>query len=62
MNDRDQSAAEYARQFDLEWDKVIEPIIDEMDRARCVEPDDQAEECIDLEEEMQLSQQRRRAG
>jgi hypothetical protein len=57
-----QSAADYAAQFDREWAAVIEPLIDQMEaEARGVEPDAEAE-LVNLEEEMELSRQRRRAG
>jgi len=62
MNEPHETAAEYAARFDREWAAIVEPIIDELDRARGIEPDDQAEETIDLQLEMDLSRQRRRAG
>jgi hypothetical protein len=58
------TAAEYRDEFDRAWAAVIEPLIDLMEaeaRERQA-ADGDAEECIDLEEEMRLLKERRQAG
>jgi hypothetical protein len=65
MNEPHETPAEYAARFDREWAAVVEPIISEMEAANGIQPaddPDDPEELVNIEEEMRLSRQRRRAG